>query len=76
MLRIIQKAISQKLIDVHETIEFLRWLIRTRMTQKKYQKAVEKWTEDMEYIKENYPYNEHTNVKSITVRNRIKKEDR
>ncbi len=75
-LDIIEKAISQKLIDVHETIEFLRWLIRTRMPQKKYQKAIEKWTEDMEYIKENYPYDEHTKVKSITVRNRIKKEDK
>ena len=50
--KILVRAIKQKLFSINDLISFLNWLIQTRKTQPKYESAVQKWTNDMEFIKE------------------------
>lgn len=51
---ILDKAIQKKLVTVHDTMDFLNWLITTRSPDKKQSKAIIKWAEDMKFIKEKY----------------------
>ena len=48
---ILTTALHNKLFDVHDLISFLNWLIQTRKTQQKYNRAVKKWQEDLEFVK-------------------------
>ena len=39
---ILDKAIQKKLVTVHDTMDFLNWLITTRSPDKKQSKAIKK----------------------------------
>jgi hypothetical protein len=49
---ILSKALQSKLIEIHDLLKFLNWLIRTRETQIKYRTAVSKWKEDVKFVEE------------------------
>jgi hypothetical protein len=49
---ILSKALQSKLIEIHNLLKFLNWLIRTRETQIKYRTAVSKWKEDVKFVEE------------------------
>lgn len=48
---ILEEALKNNFVKLSDTISFLGWLIRTRESQKKYQKAIEKWKTDLEFLK-------------------------
>jgi len=70
--RILMSVIDNNMIRVHELIDFLYWLIRTRETQPKYDNAVKKWKEDVIFV-ENYSSKvEKTEVDAISIKRHIK----
>lgn len=66
--KILVEALQSDLFDIHDLLDFLNWLIRTRETQTKYRNAVSKWREDAKFV-ENYDKNNRNKVKidSITI---------
>ena len=68
---ILDKAIQKNTVQVHDLLDFLNWLVRTRETQDKYKRAVKRWNDDIVYVKETYGENgEKVRVASITVKKR------
>ena len=65
--KILTTAIDGGLIDLHDTINFLHWLVNTRKTRKSYSAAVKKWEKDLEFL-ENYK----SNTRNDVLVNRIK----
>lgn len=59
--KILTTAIDGGLIDLHDTIDFLHWLVNTRKTRKSYSAAVKKWEKDIEFL-ENYKSNTRNDV--------------
>ena len=49
--KILEDALRSHIFGVHDLISFLNWLIQTRKNQIKFSKAVEKWTEDLKFVK-------------------------
>jgi hypothetical protein len=66
---ILSRALQSNLIEIHDLLSFLNWLVRTRRPQAKYQVAVRKWMEDIEFV-ENYEKSSREVVKidSITLK--------
>lgn len=66
---ILQRALESNLFQIHDLLDFLNWLIRTRESQTRYRIAVRKWKEDVAFV-EDYKKNsrEKINVDSITIR--------
>jgi hypothetical protein len=48
--KILSKALQRNLIEIHDLLKFLNWLISTRETQMKYRTAVNKWKEDVKFV--------------------------
>ena len=48
---ILLKALNKNLFEINDLLSFLNWLIQTRQSQPKYEMAVAKWKEDMEFVK-------------------------
>lgn len=66
---IIATALHNKLFEIHDLISFLNWLIQTRKTQSKYNNAVKRWKEDLEFVKQYEIENrEKVNIDGIVVR--------
>lgn len=49
--KILEDALQSHIFSIHDLISFLTWLIQTRKNQRKFSKAVEKWTEDLKFVK-------------------------
>ena len=49
--KILEDALKSHIFSVHDLISFLNWLIQTRKNQNKFSTAVEKWTEDLKFVK-------------------------
>ena len=66
---ILRKALDSHLFEVSDLVNFLNWLIQTREPQPKYGLAVQKWMEDLFFVKE-YKNTERNvvNIKAINVR--------
>ena len=47
---ILRQALDKELFEVHDILNYLNWLIKTREPQVKYRSAVEKWKEDMKFV--------------------------
>lgn len=60
--KILVEALQSDLFDIHDLLDFLNWLIRTRDTQTKYRNAVSKWREDAKFV-ENYDKSNRDKVK-------------
>lgn len=71
---ILSTAIENKNISIHEILDLLNWLIRTRKTQSKYANAVEKWKRDKEFVS-NYKVEnrEIKNINTIYIKERTQK---
>lgn len=68
--KILIKALHNKLIEINDLVSFLNWLIQTRKTQSKYSNAVNKWQEDLKFVKQYEIENRQiTNVDGIVVKN-------
>lgn len=48
---ILKTALQSELFEVHDLVSFLNWLIQTRKTQQKYNTAIGKWQEDLDFVK-------------------------
>lgn len=49
---ILKKALDSQIFEVSDLVNFLNWLIQTREPQLKYRAAVQKWMEDLMFVKE------------------------
>lgn len=49
--QILVDAVNSGMFEFNDLLNFLNWLIQTRMPQQKYENAVKKWKEDLEFIK-------------------------
>ena len=63
------ECLDNHIIEIHDVLDFLHWLIKTREPLPKYSNAVGKWKKDMEFI-EAYRTDERETVvvSSITVK--------
>lgn len=62
-------ALQNKMIEIHDLISFLNWLIQTRKTQSKYEVAISKWQEDLQFVKKfELEEREKVNIKGIFVK--------
>ena len=62
-------ALQNKTIEIHDLISFLNWLIQTRKTQSKYEVAISKWQEDLQFVKKfELEEREKVNIKGIFVK--------
>lgn len=70
--KILEYVLKNSIFSIHDLIAFLNWLIYTRKPLKKYNKAVEKWSEDLEFVK-NYEKNsrDEVEVNKLIIKNRI-----
>lgn len=59
--KILLEALQKDFFSIHDLLDFLNWLVATRKTQKKYENAIAKWNEDINFI-ENYKKNERKTV--------------
>ena len=67
---ILIKALHNKIIEINDLVSFLNWLIQTRKTQSKYSNAVNKWQEDLKFVKQYKIENRQiTTVDGIVVKN-------
>lgn len=64
-----KKALDSQILEVGDLVNFLNWLIQTREPQPKYRMAVQKWMEDLMFVK-SYKNTERNvvNVEAIEVR--------
>ena len=70
--RILKSALDSHLFEEHDLISFLNWLIQTRKTQPKYSKTIEKWAEDLEFVKSyNKDSRDKVAVKGILLRKNL-----
>lgn len=66
---ILATALHNKLFEIHDLISFLNWLIQTRKAQSKYNNAVKRWKEDLEFVKQyEIKKREKVNIDGIVVR--------
>lgn len=66
---ILSTVLKSELVEVHDLISFLNWLIQTRRTQPKYANAVNKWQNDLKFVKDFERENrKKVNVEGIVVR--------
>lgn len=67
--KIIKDCLDNKLVQVHDVLDFLNWLIRTREPLQKYKHAISKWKKDIEFV-ESYREEERRTViiDSITLK--------
>ena len=72
--KILDKCINSRLLQVHDIIEFLNWLIVTRSPSPHYESAVGLWREDMSFLGNKYG-TEKIKVSSIKTRKPRKKQD-
>lgn len=63
---ILLNVINERILTPYEVITFLNWLVNTRKTQNKYQAAVNKWKEDIQYVKNLSKNAEKVAIRSIT----------
>lgn len=67
--QILGAALQNKTVEIHDLISFLNWLIQTRKTQSKYEVAISKWQEDLQFVKEfELEEREKVNIKEIFVK--------
>lgn len=49
--QILLNAIEQNLLQAHEILDFLNWLVKLNTSKRGYSSAIDKWKTDIEYIK-------------------------
>ena len=68
--KILVDAMEKELLQVHEILDFLNWLVRVNESKKGHSKAVSKWKEDIEFIKSIALKTEQTtHISTIYVKN-------
>lgn len=68
---ILKKCLDTKIVEIHDLLDFLNWLVRTREPLAKYQNAISKWKKDIEFVEE-YKKDERDTVvvNSLTIQSR------
>lgn len=67
--QILLNAIEQDLLQAHEILDFLNWLVKINTSKRGYSSAIDKWRTDIEYIKNTALENaDSTTVSTIYVK--------
>lgn len=66
---ILKDSLDKNLVQMHDLLDFLNWLVRTREPLPKYKNAISRWKKDIEFV-EGYKKDERESVviKSIIVK--------
>lgn len=66
---ILKECIDSGIVQIHDVLQFLNWLVRSREPLPKYSNAISKWKDDIAFV-QNYKKEERETVKikSLTVK--------
>lgn len=66
---ILKECLDKNLVQIHDLLDFLNWLVRTREPLPRYKNAISKWKKDIDFVEE-YKKEErdYAIVSSITVK--------